>query len=58
MVNQLPQKGSCSVDTYNGTSLSTTFDIKCVDWIDPDGAIERYEYFGNSKNINLRLKKI
>ena len=46
LVNQLPRNGFCDVDLYNGTSLSTTFNIKCLDWIDPDGFIERYEYMG------------
>jgi hypothetical protein len=48
-INQLPTTGSCFVDKYNGISLQTTFNIKCVGWFDPDGSIERYEYFGNLK---------
>ena len=44
--NLLPQGGSCSVDIYNGTSLSTYFTIQCINWIDLDGVVQNYEYFG------------
>ena len=51
LVNQLPKNGYCILDQYNGTSLSTTFNIKCLNWVDPDGAIERYEFMGNKLKI-------
>ncbi len=44
--NQLPANGYCLLDKYNGTSLSTQFNIKCLGWIDPDGYVERYEFLG------------
>jgi hypothetical protein len=52
--NQLPQSGVCSVNPNNGTSLETMFSISCKNWLDLDGSIVRYEYFGNSfKNLSL-----
>ena len=45
-INELPKGGLCYVDKYNGLSLQTDFNILCVDWLDSDGTIERYEYFG------------
>jgi hypothetical protein len=57
LINQVPKNGQCFVDQYNGISLSTTFNIKCFDWIDTDGSIERYEFFatysGNENPIAL-----
>ena len=57
LINQVPKNGHCFVDQYNGTSLSTTFNIKCLNWIDIDGSIERYEFFatysGNENPIAL-----
>ena len=55
LVNQQPKNGNCTVDKYSGISLSTTFNIKCLNWIDPDGTIERYEFMG--KIINYLIKK-
>ena len=46
LVNNLPTGGSCYVDKYNGTSLSTVFNIRCPNWTDLDGFIGKYEYFG------------
>ena len=47
LVNNLPYGGYCYVDKYNGTSLSTLFNVKCVNWLDKDGFVAHYEYFGN-----------
>ena len=55
LVNSLPFGGYCNVDKYNGTSLSTVFNIRCHGWLDPDGHIEKYEYFGKKKRYNLKL---
>lgn len=44
--NQPPQNGVCSISPNNGISLQTPFLIECVNWIDLDGSIIRYEYFG------------
>jgi hypothetical protein len=45
-INKLPNGGRCGISNYNGTSLSTYFDIICQSWIDPDGKIDTYEFFG------------
>ncbi len=44
--NQLPKGGACFVDKYIGVSLQSSFNVICVGWFDPDGSVERYEYFG------------
>ena len=44
-MNQLPTGGSCSVNPLDGISLFTIFTIKCVNFSDPDGYIQKYEYF-------------
>ncbi len=46
-MNQLPTKGSCSVDLDEGTELETYFTISCQNWLDLDGDIDVYEYYGN-----------
>lgn len=46
LVNQLPKSGFCQVDQYFGVSLSTIFNISCFNFIDPDGVVARYEFFG------------
>ena len=53
--NLLPTDGDCFVDKTSGTSLLTWFTIKCTHWIDPDGFISTYEYFGNFLKISLKL---
>ena len=44
--NILPTNGLCSIDQTNGQSFLTVFNIKCLNWVDPDGAIAIYEYMG------------
>ena len=55
--NVLPKNGYCYVDKTNGTSLSTIFTIVCLNWLDPDGSINIYEYMatysGNENSIAL-----
>ena len=46
LLNQLPRNGYCYVTPSNGISLSTWFNIRCLGWVDPDGYIDRYEFFG------------
>lgn len=47
-VNQLPTSGTCTVDLQHGYSISTNFNISCSDWMDLDGSIKRYEFFGKN----------
>ena len=45
-INQLPKDGSCYADKLNGTSSLTSFFLKCVYWSDPDGSVDKYEFYG------------
>lgn len=45
-INELPYNGKCSVDKNKGYALETYFLIKCINWLDNDGYIVKYEYFG------------
>jgi len=45
--NKLPYNGNCYVDKLVGVSLSDYFNIRCENWIDSDGTIQTYEFFGN-----------
>ena len=44
-INQPPYGGTCSVNKYSGTALSTYFMIMCSGWMDIDGYINNYEYY-------------
>lgn len=48
-VNKKPYNGDCKIDLLNGIAYHTNFKIECKNWIDDDGYIIRYEYFGNFK---------
>jgi hypothetical protein len=50
-INQLPTGGTCSINPLNGTSFSTIFTITCLNFSDPDGYIQKYEYL--SKLIEI-----
>lgn len=45
-VNQKPFNGTCTIDSLNGFAFYTLFKIECLNWLDKDGYITRYEYFG------------
>ena len=45
--NQLPAYGDCSVDPQGGLAFDSYFYFRCFGWIDSDGFISRYTYFGN-----------
>ena len=48
VINQKPTGGSCSVNGIDsGYAMSTVFSFRCSNWIDPDGVVTRYEFFGN-----------
>ena len=44
--NQLPDYGDCSVDPLGGLAFDSYFYISCNDWVDLDGYISRFEYYG------------
>ena len=41
-----PINGKCSIDKIRGLAIDTNFTITCQNWIDPDGEISKYEYYG------------
>ena len=45
-INQLPSGGFCTISPVSGISGNTSFSIYCPNWVDPDGYISRYEYYG------------
>jgi hypothetical protein len=51
VVNLLPKNGTCSVNTHTGLSLATWFQIKCVNWLDLDGYVANYQFFGKKKQF-------
>ena len=44
-VNFPPSSGSCNVNPTSGTTI-TLFTITCVGWIDPDGSLFSFAYYG------------
>jgi len=52
-INSLPKNGACKINRDNGMSLKHLFYIMCSNWIDTDGSVETYEFFGIFINIFL-----
>lgn len=48
-INIAPFNGTCWVDLPRGYAMITYFTITCKNWVDIDGYIVRYEYFGKKK---------
>ena len=46
-INKNPSGGSCSISPLYGITMETVFRIECTDWPDPDGFIDKYEFYGN-----------
>lgn len=45
--NQPPYNGTCSVvSDLKGYALETDFTVNCTGWIDDDGYITTYQFFG------------
>jgi hypothetical protein len=44
--NELPTNGTCSLSPEIGYAMETIFTINCHNWIDPDGTVMKYEFFG------------
>lgn len=53
--NEPPFNGTCFVDRNKGYALETYFIIKCIDWVDIDGFIAKYEYFGMFVKYIIKL---
>lgn len=46
--NQPPYNGTCTViSSLRGYALESNFTINCTNWIDDDGYITTYEFFGS-----------
>lgn len=45
--NQVPYNGMCSLQNSTGYALQTMFVINCTKWIDADGFIISYKFYGN-----------
>ncbi len=52
-INQLPKNGTCTIFPMNGIAAVTNFTINCSNWVDEDGRIMRYEFFGIFKTYNF-----
>ena len=50
VVNLLPKNGQCFVNNYTGMSLHTWFKIECVNWVDSDGFVANFQFFGKNNN--------
>ena len=46
-VNQPPYGGICSTNLQTGTAMLTYFTIYCKGWVDHEGIVSKYEYYGN-----------
>lgn len=46
-INQIPYNGSCFLNNQTGYALDTYFIVNCSNWIDDDGYIISYEFYGN-----------
>lgn len=46
LVNKLPYGGSCTVSPTSGVALNTSFSIACSNWLDDDGDVAQFAYFG------------
>ena len=45
-LNEIPKNGACTASPTSGFADDTLFNIQCLNWIDSDGTIEKYEYYG------------
>jgi hypothetical protein len=45
-LNQLPTNGNCSVWPNSGSVITTKFNMSCNNWLDNDGKIVSYAFFG------------
>jgi hypothetical protein len=52
-VNFPPKGGSCDVNPKNGTT-ETFFSISCWNWIDKDGELNSFAYYGRKKLFSYK----
>jgi hypothetical protein len=53
-VNFLPRFGDCTVNPVNG-STNTFFLIKCTNWIDTEGSISNFVFYGKFLPLKSNL---
>ena len=51
-MNQLPLNGTCRVNNIAGIAFETNFKVKCSDWVDLDGLIYLYSFYGESNFLD------
>ena len=51
-----PFNGTCDIQPDSGYALVTDFSIECFDWIDLEGGISNYFFFGNILKLFKLLK--
>ena len=54
-VNFPPMSGICNINPLSGTT-NTLFTINCINWIDPDGSLVSFSYYGN--NLKVRINYV
>lgn len=45
-LNEVPKYGNCNINQTIGVPSETVFSIECLNWIDNDGYIKKYSFFG------------
>jgi len=45
-MNQSPLNGTCEVNKLNGIAFETNFTVKCFNWVDSDGLVYLYSFYG------------
>ena len=56
-VNQPPYRGSCTCYPNNGTS-NTLYTLNCDGWLDSDGSVAKYSFYGREKQYLQSLRDI
>jgi hypothetical protein len=55
-VNFPPLLGYCTVNPVNGTT-QTIFDIKCENWIDSEGSVSNFVFYGKFISFKINFIK-
>ncbi len=56
-VNFPPRFGDCTVNPVNG-STNTFFGIKCTNWIDTDGSVSNFVFYGKFFSFKINFIKV
>jgi hypothetical protein len=55
LVNQVPTNGICSISSQSNENTNNLFKITCVNWYDPDGVIQAYNFYAWYLGDKLKL---